>query len=331
MDSLYVSYDGAVRWNVLPLPAGIAFTSALSCGSANSCAVGALDNGQPVFLTTADGGHSWTIGPLPVGDGQIFQLSCPTATTCAGLVTMMTSLPLGQQYYVGVKVLTTTDGGRHFVTSAFPARASMQDVSCPTTSDCVAIGVHNTDSATSNVTMTEGLVVTTSDAGAHWSPGTLPTGMGPGPFPQVTYVDAGHCFMLGYVHPRNPYGDVAVTADGGRTWEERPPASVPDPQLAQIACPTAATCYVSGEESVPQQFANGSNAASAMVLITHDAGLSWSRVTFARPAHVPAGMQIDAFMAVGDIQCPQPDVCIALGVSDQGSKSTPVYTSTSTP
>jgi hypothetical protein len=333
MDSLYVSYDGAVRWYVLPLPAGIAFTSALSCGSAASCAAGALDHGQPVFVTTRDGGHSWTIDPLPAGDGQIFQMSCRAATTCAGLVTAMSSLPLGQQYYVGVKFLAITDGGRHFATSAFPAGESMQDVSCPTTSNCVAIGVRNADSATSGVTMTEGLVVTTSDAGAHWRPGALPAGLGLGPSPQVTCVDVGHCFMLGYVHRQNPYGAVAVTADGGRTWTERPlPASVPDPQLSQIACPTDATCYVSGEQAVPQYFANGSsNGGSAMVLITHDAGLSWSRVAFATPARVPSGMRIDAFMAVGDIQCPQLNACIALGASDQGSKSTPVYTSTSTP
>ena len=34
----------------------------------------------------------------------------------------------------------------------------------------------------------------------------------------------------------------------------------------------------------------------------------------------------DAFMAIGQIQCPQAGNCVALGVSDQGSKSTPVYT-----
>lgn len=140
--------------------------------------------------------------------------------------------------------------------------------------------------------------------------------------------------MLGYAgNDQNPYSDVAVSADGGRTWAQRPlPASVPNPQLSQIACPTNATCYAAGEEAIPQHFAHGSsNGSSAMILITHDAGMSWSRVTFARPARVPSGMQIDAFMAVGDIQCPQLNACIALGVSDQGSKSTPVYTSTNTP
>ena len=89
--------------------------------------------------------------------------------------------------------------------------------------------------------------------------------------------------------------------------------------------PTDAICYASGEESVPQHFGNVYNAASAMFLITHDGGISWSKITFAKPAKVPSGMQGDAFMAVGDIQCPRLNACVALGVSDQG-RSPPRYT-----
>jgi hypothetical protein len=37
-------------------------------------------------------------------------------------------------------------------------------------------------------------------------------------------------------------------------------------------------------------------------------------------------MRGDAFMAIGQIQCPQANTCVALGVSDQWAKSTPVYT-----
>jgi hypothetical protein len=56
-----------------------------------------------------------------------------------------------------------------------------------------------------------------------------------------------------------------------------------------------------------------------VILITHDADLRWSRVTFATP--VTGGMQIDASMMVGGIQCAQLNECIALQVSEQGSKS----------
>ena len=36
-------------------------------------------------------------------------------------------------------------------------------------------------------------------------------------------------------------------------------------------------------------------------------------------------------MTLGSIQCPQLNVCVGLGVTDQGSKTTPVYTSRRTP
>jgi hypothetical protein len=41
---------------------------------------------------------------------------------------------------------------------------------------------------------------------------------------------------------------------------------------------------------------------------------------------VAGGMQGDAFMDIGEIQCPRPNTCVALGVSDQGSRSAPAYT-----
>lgn len=49
-------------------------------------------------------------------------------------------------------------------------------------------------------------------------------------------------------------------------------------------------------------------------------------MAFAKPARIPAGMQIDAFMSAGQIQCPQAGACVSLGVSDQGSATAPVHT-----
>jgi hypothetical protein len=61
-------------------------------------------------------------------------------------------------------------------------------------------------------------------------------------------------------------------------------------------------------------------------VVTQDAGRTWQRVSFAVPAKVPGGMQGDSFMQIGQIQCPSPDACAAIGISDQGSTSTPIYT-----
>jgi hypothetical protein len=37
-------------------------------------------------------------------------------------------------------------------------------------------------------------------------------------------------------------------------------------------------------------------------------------------------MHGDAFMGIGQIQCPQADACVALGGWDEGTTSTPIYT-----
>jgi photosystem II stability/assembly factor-like uncharacterized protein len=228
-----------------------------------------------------------------------------------------------------VTFLRTTDAGRNFVTSAFPVWEQMQSLTCPTANDCVAVGVGSADlSANVGLISSKTLVAASVNGGASWTQGSMPSGFGPGPFPQVACPDVQQCYVIGTTDPKTGYGAVAMSADGGHTWAERPlPADVPQPSLSQISCPSGSTCYVSGGEAIAQRFPGGStNGGSAMILATSDAGLHWNRIEFAVPAYVPRGMQIDAFMQVGDIQCPDVNACVALGVSDQGSRSTPVYT-----
>jgi photosystem II stability/assembly factor-like uncharacterized protein len=341
MDSFYVSASGGLSWSVLPVPAGLTFSSALSCSTAVVCAAGGVYNGQPVFARTVDGGHSWTVDPLPVAaNGVIFQLTCPTVTRCAGLLTTSPSqLPPSQQYYGGVSFLQTGDGGRHFSSSAFPAGQAMQALSCARANDCVAVGVSSADLA--NLSPGRGFVQMTTDGGATWTPGSFPAGLSPGPFPQVACPDAGDCYLLGATNREYGYGGVARSADGGRTWTLRPlPADVPQPGLSAISCPTASTCYVSGTEAVPQRYPKGCSVSgssahrcllmsggSAMILTTTDGGQDWGRVTFPLPARISAALRAaGAFEDIGGIQCPHAGICVALGASTQGSRSTPVYT-----
>jgi photosystem II stability/assembly factor-like uncharacterized protein len=139
--------------------------------------------------------------------------------------------------------------------------------------------------------------------------------------PQVACPDSGHCWVTAVQ-------GIAESTDGGATWRLRPlPKSVPTPGIFGLACTSDDTCYAGGTEAVGQSFGSrGSNGGSAMLLITHDGGASWQRVTFPVPASIPAGMPIDSFMSLGSIQCPVAGTCYALGASDQGSKATPVYT-----
>jgi photosystem II stability/assembly factor-like uncharacterized protein len=189
-----------------------------------------------------------------------------------------------------------------------------------------------------------GVVAITHDGGASWSSGTLPQNQGG--FPPLTCVDTSHCYTLGQFAAERfqggsfiPASDLLASADGGRTWAvRRLPASVPDSQLVDLACASDSTCYASGSKNVFERTGVGisvrpGEGLSPVVVITHDAGLTWSRVTFAVPAHAPPALRADpnAFLSVDSIQCPQPGACIALGSASQGSKSTAVYTYRSTP
>jgi hypothetical protein len=348
MNSFYTSTDGAQTWSVLPVPDGVTFTSALSCASATDCGAGGLYYGhQPIYLTTTTGGHSWTARPLPDDVGQILRLDCVTATTCRGLASVS-----GKSISPGLRMLmpdlrfvVTSDGGRHFTVGPFPRGESIQSVSCPTPSHCVAVGLYTKLGSGKAPNLDHGVLLTSDDGGATWRQRAWPNGFGPGPFPDdVTCVDASHCAMIGFIERNGTVRDqvgavmsgkdavqytvIGFSSNGGETWTTSTlPRSMPYPMIDALTCPTTTTCYAAGSDLIAQHIGNTYNAGSSVVAITHNAGRTWQRVAFAVPAQVPGGMQGDSFGDIGQIECPQADACVAMGVSDQGSTSTPIYTS----
>ena len=224
----------------------------------------------------------------------------------------------------------------------FPKGESIQSVTCPTASHCVAVGLHSNVNPRTGPDLDHGVLLTSDDGGVTWRQRAWPNGYGPGAFPDVTCVDASHCAMIGFVERNGTERDqvgftsgkdavqytvIAFSSDGGATWTASTlPHTIPYPMIDALTCPTTRTCYAAGGDLIAQRIGKTYNAGSSVVAITHDAGRTWQRVTFAVPAKVPGGMQGDSFMDIGQIQCPRPDACVAIGVSDQGSTSTPIYT-----
>jgi len=345
MNSFYVSTDGARSWSVLPVPAGVTFTSALACVTATDCAAGGLYYGrQPVYLTTGNGGHSWAVSPLPADVGQVINLDCVSVTTCRGLASVSgKALSPGLGFMADMRFVVTSDGGRHFTVAPFPAGESIQSVSCPTAYHCVAVGVYDRLDTGMAPDLDHGVLLTSDDGGLSWRQRAWPAGFGPGPTPEVTCPDASHCSMIGFVErngtePDPPvgytsgrdavqYSVIGFSADGGATWRASTfPRTIPYPSIDTLTCPTSATCYAAGGDNIAQRIGHTYNGGSAVVATTNDAGRTWQRVTFAVPAAVPGGMQADSFLDIGQIECPEANACIAIGVSDQGSTSTPIYT-----
>jgi photosystem II stability/assembly factor-like uncharacterized protein len=343
-NGFYASTDGAQTWSVLPVPKGVTFTSALSCASAADCAAGGLYYGhQPVYLSTANGGHSWTVRPLPADVGQISNLNCVTATTCRGLASATGNLMSpGFDFIADMHFVVTSDGGRRFTVVRFPKGESIQTVSCPTAAHCVAVGLYDNNDPRTGPDVDHGILLTSDDGGLTWQHHAWPKGYGPGLTPDVTCADASHCAMIGFVERNGREGNqvgyssgkdavqytvIAFSSDGGVTWTASTlPHTMPYPMMDALTCPTSQTCYAAGGDLIAQRIGNTYNAESSVVAVTQDAGRSWQRVSFAVPAKVPGGMQGDSFMEIAQIQCPSPDACVAIGGSDQGSTSTPIYT-----
>jgi photosystem II stability/assembly factor-like uncharacterized protein len=242
-----------------------------------------------------------------------------------------------------MRFFATTNSGANFTVTSFPSDAAMQSVACPTAANCVAIGVFSHFSARNGPDLDQGVLMTSDDGGLTWQRGAWPKGYGPGPQPEVTCSDASHCAMIGFVEHNGTMGNqvgyssgkdavqytvIGFSADGGKTWTRIStfPRSIPYPSMDALTCPTATTCYAAGGDLIAQHVGNTYNAESSVVAVTGNAGRTWQRVTFAVPAKVPGGMQGDSFMEIGQIDCPQADACVAIGVSDQGSTSTPIYT-----
>jgi hypothetical protein len=124
------------------------------------------------------------------------------------------------------------------------------------------------------------------------------------------------------------FGEPAVTTNGGLTWKlESFPASVPGPGIMDVSCPTARLCWAAGSDDVAnQRMTDGviqGSGNSPIVLMSRDGGATWKAHTFSTPRTLPAG---ESFSGISQIQCQSSDSCVALGVDNEGSAHTLVYT-----
>jgi photosystem II stability/assembly factor-like uncharacterized protein len=348
-DSLYFSGDSGHTWSVLALPNGFAFTAPVSCSGPGTCLAAGVVGGRAVLIETSDGGHEWAVSPLSI-PGRIVSLQCASSSSCNGitvpdaLVPTIEDTALVLPTNIDEHFVHSTDGGHSWSSSALPPVDRVTSMVCPGATECTAVGY--VPSAPETAGDYSGFVLYTNDGGSEWENGVLPGSFGFTYLSTLSCTDATHCMALGVVTAPNPYQcgvspeklgtrgwsctsgatarvtGIVTTDDGGGHWQLRPlPSDVPLPSMYSVSCADATTCWVSGSEAVPQ----GNNGGSAVLLGTTDDGVTWSKVTFVVPQGAPNDVGSDAYMSVGQISCPNSGGCIALGVVDQGSSSTPVY------
>jgi photosystem II stability/assembly factor-like uncharacterized protein len=286
--AVVVTTDGGLSWSTQALPRGTNSLDGVSCPTTLDCwaVAGTGVDGEWAqtagVVATTDGGGTWGTQVLPSGVLLLDGVSCPTPTNC-----WATGVDSNTGFAV---IVATTDGGSSWATQTVPSfngeiDSILYDVSCPTSTDCWAVGFGDSISpppvGPSGSSYELALVVATTDGGRTWSAQTLPSSYSSGDdgeiFSGIDYLDgvscptSTDCWAAGF--GSDGIGAVAVTTDGGSTWSNQilPSSSSGGifngiVWLGGVSCPTSTDCWVAGLNS----FEFG------VVVATTDGGSTWS-------------------------------------------------------
>ncbi len=172
---------------------------------------------------------------------------------------------------------------------AFSGSGNLNDISCPTTTNCVAVGGDNN---------LAGLAAVSSDGGSTWTESDVATGV-----PQLNAVDcpiATECVAVGVAQS-------STSSDGGVTWQAHH-IPTPNTTLLGVSCATTSTCVAVGVSP------GNAGPYFGQLLLSTDGGVSWSVPSL--PTNVGA---------LGSVDCPSPTFCVAVGdqilVSSDGGQT----------
>jgi photosystem II stability/assembly factor-like uncharacterized protein len=275
--------------------------------------------------------------PAPSGTGDLGAVSCATVRRCwaVGIAGPNPAPATGSTV-----IAATTNGGTTWKAQEVVGGSTPQlsGVSCPTATQCMAVGSNGASLPGS------GVVITTGDAGATWnavaSPqnalavlsvtcasrsdctvvvsdgtstwaahsadfgqswqqeGNLPSTFQPEN--DLTCVAGGLCLDAGYTPTTNSHGAgaVALSADGGATWAL---ASVPTGVgvLKSSACPSTTVCLAAGTAGTT---VSDVVPAKGELLRSTDGGHTWVQSTGTVPVEDVYGMA-----------CPSADQCVMVG------------------
>jgi hypothetical protein len=332
------------HWRVWRRSGGLFLIFAAVALTASGCAL----SGHPGTKKTARvlgeaKGTPLAVGqPAPSGTSDLGALSCATARRCWAVgVAGPNPAPAS-----GATVIdATSNGGLTWKAQQVTGGSTpeLSGVSCPTTTECMAVGSNGASLPGS------GVVITTSDAGATWSPavtpenalvvssvtcaspidctaivsngtstwsahsadfgqtwqqeGDLPAGFLPGN--DITCVAGGTCIDAGYTPTTNGHGQgaVAVSADGGQSWAL---ASVPTGTgvLQSTACLSATDCLAAGTTGTT---VSDVVPAKGELLHSADGGHTWVPSTGTLPVDDVYGLA-----------CPSAEQCAMVGTTWTG-------------
>jgi hypothetical protein len=300
-------WNGA-RWSVVPSPKVTdAFETSLvsvSCPSATSCFAVGLLLGEEAEAPLIEhwNGTSWSrmASPSP-GSGELdfaelTSVACPSASNCnaVGVAFSETGGSSLAEHWNGKKwtiVKTPTVNAATVL--------ELVGLSCPTTTDCTAVGTSETGD---NTRVPGARTLTEHFDGTTWS--IVPSPSPSAPFSILGSVSCSgptSCIATGFQAVAEEGPDRALTEHwNGTSWAIVPtasPAGAKSSQLISVSCRSAGSCYAVG---------NYTTKAVGKTLVEHWNGTAWSIVASANASG-------SANSELAGVSCPTPATCIAVG------------------
>jgi photosystem II stability/assembly factor-like uncharacterized protein len=143
--TIALSTDGGQTWAQASTPAGIGVLQSVACPSPASClAAGTTSTtvsdvvpAKGELLASTDGGRTWTAATGPTAVDDIYGIACPSPQQCAIVGTKWSGTPAVATGAIAQSV----NGGQSFENSSRAyVPITLAALSCPTTTDCVAVG-----------------------------------------------------------------------------------------------------------------------------------------------------------------------------------------------
>jgi photosystem II stability/assembly factor-like uncharacterized protein len=170
-DEIDRTTDGGITWQT---QTGQNRYPAIACWTISTCFTGA----EGEIYATTDGGARWRLQTIPSGTKPVFtRIGCSSATSCVAVAQDFNCYGEGDDPCpAGTLAVLRTDDGSHWSGSTVPADINLNAVACPLDTTCVAVGYDGMEDG--YLGGGGGCLLTSSDHGVSWVPGSLPPGTG---------------------------------------------------------------------------------------------------------------------------------------------------------
>jgi hypothetical protein len=277
---------------------GAAFT-AISCPTSTQCM--GVGTGAIVGNGFAEKWNGTRWRPLavsePVGTttSGLQDVSCTSRAACTAVGYYFTGSGAGTEF-----TLAERWNGTAWSVESSPSPGSsgptLLGVSCPSASDCTAVGTYQAVPGGPNVTLAE------QWNGVQWTVQSTPNPTAAGRWSQLTSVScsaSSTCTAVGYYVDSSNAEVMLAEQWNGVTWAIQPtpsPAGAPQTLLSGVSCQAAAACTAVGKQLTSTQ---------TLTLAERWNGTIWATQS------TPSGVFTGQFTGVS---CPTPSACTAVGM-----------------